>query len=77
VLQETFLILWLILRSEHVSNSEMELLPPIVLTLGMKRSLMPLLWPLIQLAGMIFSPICVDDDALYRMRCPMICFLVC
>jgi hypothetical protein len=27
---------------------------------------MPLLWPLIQLAGMIFSPICDDDDALYN-----------
>jgi hypothetical protein len=32
-------MLWLILRSGHVSNLEMDLLPPIVLNLGMKRSL--------------------------------------
>jgi hypothetical protein len=41
MLQEIFLMFWLILLSEHVSNLEMELLHPIVLNLGMKRRLMP------------------------------------
>jgi hypothetical protein len=39
----------LIIRSEHIFIVEMELLHPIVMSLGMKRSLMTLLWPLIQM----------------------------
>jgi hypothetical protein len=49
MLQEIPLLLWLILRPWHMAASVMNLLPPIVLNLGMKKSLMPLLWPLIQM----------------------------
>jgi hypothetical protein len=49
MLQERPLLVWLILRPWHVVASVMDLLPPTVLSLGMKRSHMHLLWLPIQM----------------------------